>query len=231
LNGFAIAKNLKLMVQSLSISKQLTTIAAVQERFEVTYATDDRFFPEWLENLPGLTEAEIQTLDRLQQRFFEHRNRSSLPEGTVDKLMISPLLDLAGFYDSRFTTRTESAVEISLAERGELLQGRIDTLIFQDQFWVLVVEAKSTTFSLSIAIPQALTYMLAAPRDQDFIFGLVTNGGEFQFIKLWQTATPSPQFDLSEHFSLLPPHRSRLSQVLQLLKRIQTLISNEITTP
>jgi hypothetical protein len=137
---------------------------------------------------------------------------------------VSSLLDLAGLYDSRFIIRTEAQVEILLAERDELLQGRIDTLIVQEQFWVLVVEAKNTTLSLSVAIPQALTYMMASPHRDRPIFGLVTNGDEFRFIKLLKQPDPSPQFDLSDVFSLFPPHRSKLKQVLQVLKQISHLI-------
>ncbi len=36
--------------------------------------------------------------------FLEHRQRGFLPEGAVDKLVISPLLDLAGLYEPRFTS-------------------------------------------------------------------------------------------------------------------------------
>jgi hypothetical protein len=219
------------MVQTLAISKKLTSMAAVQKRFNLVYATDDSYFTEWREELPGLTDPEQTTLSYLQKRFFEHRDRGSLPEGTVDKLIVSPLLDLAGLYDSRFTIRTEAQVEILLEERDELLQGRIDTLIFQEEFWVLVIEAKNTTLSLSVAIPQALTYMTAHPqgdlrvsqRDRP-VFGLVTNGDEFRFIKLLQQTTYNSQFDLSDVFSLLPPQRSKLSQVLQILKRISRLM-------
>lgn len=213
------------MAQTLAISKELTSMTAVQERFNLTYATDDRFFIEWFERLPALTDIDQRTVAHLQQRFYEHRDRGSLPEGTVDKLIVSPLLDLAGLYDSRFTIRTEASVEILLEDRGELLQGRIDTLILQNQFWVLVVEAKNTTLSLSVAIPQALTYMLATPDPDRPIFGLVTNGDEFRFLKLLKL--PDPQFDLSDVLSLLPPHRSKLHQVLQVLKHLSNLIVSD----
>ncbi|MFB2837308.1 type I restriction endonuclease, partial [Floridanema evergladense] len=173
------------------------------------------------------------TLAHLQQRFFEHRNRGSLPEGTVDKLIVSPLLDLAGLYDSRFTIRTEALMEISLAQPDELLSGRIDTLILQEQFWILVIEAKNTTLSLSVAIPQALIYMMAAPQVVDTatfreprpVFGLVTNGDEFRFIKLLKQSEPNSQFDLSDIFSLLPPQRSKLQQILQVLKQLSNSIA------
>jgi hypothetical protein len=127
------------MVQSLATSKTITIMAQVQARFAIDYATDPTFFREWQQDLPALTDAERSQLAHIQRRFIEHRDRGSLPEGTVDKLMISPLLDLAGLYDSRFTIRTEASVEIILEAQGEILQGRMNTLILQDQVWVLVV--------------------------------------------------------------------------------------------
>ena len=111
------------MAQTLAISKALTSMAAVQERFGLTYATDDRFFIEWFEPLPSLTDTDHTALDQLQQRFFEHRNRGSLPEGNVDKLLVAPLLDLAGLYNSRLTIRTEAQVEILLEDRDGITSG------------------------------------------------------------------------------------------------------------
>lgn len=208
------------MAQALAISKAMTTMAQVQARFPIEYATDADFFLEWTQDLPVLTEADRIQIDYIQQRFIEHRDRGSLPEGTVDKLMISPLLDLAGLYDSRFTIRTESSVEIILEDRGEILQGRMDTLILNDRLWVLVVEAKNSTFSLSVALPQLLTYMLSPSQDNKILrFGLVTNGEEFRFIKL-NLQSNKILFDVSEVLSIMPPTRSQLPQVVQVLKSL-----------
>jgi hypothetical protein len=208
------------MVQTLAISKAMTTMAQVQARFPIEYATDADFFSEWTQDLPVLTEADRIQIIHIQQRFIEHRNRGSLPEGTVDKLMISPLLDLAGLYDSRFTIRTESSVEIILEDRDEILQGRMDTLILNDRLWVLVVEAKNSTFSLSVALPQLLTYMLSPSQNNGISrFGLVTNGEEFRFIKL-NLESSKILFDLSEVLSIMPPTRSQLPQVVQVLKSL-----------
>ncbi len=208
------------MAQTLAISKAMTTMAQVQDRFPIEYATDADFFPEWTQGLPVLTEADRIQIIHIQQRFIEHRNRGSLPEGTVDKLMISPLLDLAGLYDSRFTIRTESSVEIILEDRGEILQGRMDTLILNDRLWVLVVEAKNSTFSLSVALPQLLTYMLSPSQNNGISrFGLVTNGEEFRFIKL-NLESSKILFDLSEVLSIMPPTRSQLPQIVQILKSL-----------
>lgn len=212
------------MTQALAISKQLTTMAAVEERFHLSYAADPQFFREWREALPPLSESDRLTLTHIQERFLEHRHRGFLPEGTVDKLMISPLLDLAGLYEPRFTIRAEASVEILLQERDERLQGRIDTLILQDQLWVLVVEAKNTSLSLAVAVPQALTYMMGAPDSNQVVYGLVTNGDEYRFIKLDKSTVSNPQFDLSDLLSLFPPQRSKLQQVLQVLKQISDFL-------
>jgi Type I restriction enzyme R protein N terminus (HSDR_N) len=203
------------MAQTLAISKAMTTMEQVQSRFPIVYATDPDFFTEWKRDLPDLSDLDRSQLAHIQGRFIEHRNRASLPEGTVDKLMISPLLDLAGLYDSRFTIKTEATVEIVLEDRGEILQGRIDTLILNEQLWILVIEAKNSTFALSIALPQLLTYMLSQARQGQPLFGLVTNGEEFRFVKLQQD-----EFDLSDILSVLPPSRSQLPIALQVLKSL-----------
>lgn len=197
----------------------MTNMEQLRSRFSIDYATDENFFPEWKNDLLALTELERSQLLHIQRRFLEHRDRGSLPEGTVDKLMISPLLDLAGLYDSRFTIRTEATIEISLEDQDEVLQGRIDTLILNAQIWVLVIEAKNSTFALSIALPQLLTYMLSHASSGQALFGLVTNGEEFRFVKLKQDE-PKIEFDLSDIFSVLPPSRSELPIVLQILKSL-----------
>jgi Type I restriction enzyme R protein N terminus (HSDR_N) len=207
------------MVQTLAISKAMTSMAEVQARFPIDYATDPAFFREWQQDLPSLTDADRSQLSHIQQRFIQHRDRGSLPEGTVDKLMISPLLDLAGLYDSRFTIRTEASVEINLEAAGEILQGRMDTLILADRIWILVVEAKNSTFALSVALPQLLNYILSAPIAGAAKFGLATNGEEFRFVKL-QAQEARTIVDLSAILSVMPPSRSKLPQVVQILKSL-----------
>jgi hypothetical protein len=132
-------------------------------------------------------------------------------------VVLSKLLDLAGFYDPPFRFRTETSVEISIKEQDEILRGRIDALVVQEQLWVLVIESKRTTFSIDVALPQALAYMMANPNPEQPIFGLVTNGSYFIFIKLIQSQ--QPEYDLSDDFSLYRRH-NELYNVLQILKRI-----------
>lgn len=209
------------MVQTRPISKTITSLLDLQERFNLTPTQSDRFFPEWTEDLPELAEREKTTLDQIKNRFYRHRQRGSLPEGTVNQLLISPLLTLAGLYDEPFFVTTEPEVELVVEDKDEILKGRIDTLIIQQQLWVIVVESKST-IAFSVALPQALTYMMGNPNPERPVYGLITNGDEFQFIKL--SIQGNPQYDLSNIFSLLLPRRNQLYDILRVLKRISQIM-------
>lgn len=190
------------MVQAKAISKTITSLDDLEERFNLIPTENEQFFPEWNQDLPQLTDTETTTLDQIRNRFLRHRKRGSLAEGTINHLVISPLLTLSGLYDEPFFITTEPEVELLLEDRDELLRGRIDTLIIQQQLWVLVVESKST-IAFSVALPQVLTYMMGNPSPQHPVYGLINNGDEFQFIKL--LIQDNPQYDLSNIFSLLLP--------------------------
>lgn len=209
------------MTQSLAISKNILTMAAVQERFGLIPSADEQFFSEWVSDLPDLAASQIDTLDQIKARFDRHRNQGPLAEGTINQLLISPLLTLAGLYDTPFFVSTEPSIQIELEDRDEVLRGRIDTLIVQQQFWVLVIESKAT-IAFSIALPQALTYMMANPHPDRPVYGLISNGDEFMFIKMLTQGLP--QYDLSDVFSLLIPRRNQLHKIFQVLKQIRQIM-------
>jgi hypothetical protein len=209
------------MVQSKPISKTITSLLDLRERFNLTPTANEQFSDEFTQDLPELIDSEIATLNQIRNRFLRHRERGSLAEGTINHLVISPLLTLALLYDEPFFVTTEPEVELLLEDRDELLRGRIDTLIIQQQLWVLVVESKST-IAFSIALPQALTYMIGNPNPQRPVYGLITNGDEFQFIKL--LIQDNPQYDLSNIFSLLLPHRNQLYDIMRILKQIRRIM-------
>jgi len=213
------------MVQAKPISKTITSLDDLEERFNLLPTENEQFFSEWNQDLPQLTDTETTTLDQIRNRFLRHRKRGSLAEGTINHLVISPLLTLAGLYDEPFFITTEPEVELLLENRDELLRGRIDTLIVQQQLWVLVVESKST-IAFSVALPQVLTYMMGNPNPQRPVYGLITNGDEFQFIKL--LIQDNPQYDLSNIFSLLLPHRNQLYDIMRVLKQIRQIMRQNL---
>jgi hypothetical protein len=66
--------------------------------------------------------------------------------------------------------------------------------------------------------------MLNNPQPQRPIFGLLTNGDDFTFIKLVQQDTP--QYALSDKFTLLR-RENELYHVLRILKKLGELIIEE----
>jgi hypothetical protein len=213
------------MTSTLPISKTILTTADVEDRFNLNPKPEPTFFPEWCQDLPELTPSEVEALDHLQQRFAAHRRRGAISEGAVDKLLVSPLLDLVGFYEPDFNVRTEETVRYELEGDDEILQGRIDTLIIQDQFWVLVVEAKRTIM-VSLAVPQALAYMMCNPNPTQSVYGLVSNGDEFIFLKV--NAMPQPEYGSSRLYSLFFPLGNRdLQEVFRVLKQVKDVIATK----
>ena len=209
------------MVQTYPISKTITTLADLEQRFNLIPTDNDLFFQEWQQGLPQLTAQEKETLDQIKRRFLRHRKRSSLAEGLINQLLIGPLLTLAGLYDEPFYVTTEASVELEVEEKDEILRGHIDTLVIAQQFWVLIVESKST-IAFPVALPQIMTYMMANPNPERPVYGLIGNGDEFMFIKMLTQGVP--QYDLSNIFYLLLPRRNQLQEILHILKQIAKIM-------
>ncbi len=209
------------MVQTYPIAKTITTLADLKQRFNLSATDNDQFFSEWQQDLPELTSQEGATLNQIKRRFERHRERSPLAEGVINQLLISPLLTLAGLYDEPFYVTTEASVELEIEEEDEILRGRIDTLVIAQQLWVLVIESKST-IAFPVALPQAMTYMMANPKPQRPVYGLIGNGDEFMFIKMLTQG--NPQYDLSNIFSLLLPRQNQLQDILRILKQIAKIM-------
>ncbi|WP_229415286.1 type I restriction endonuclease [Moorena bouillonii] len=112
-------------------------------------------------------------------------------------------------------------VQISSEDQETIVRGRIDILICQPQFWIVVIEAKRAEYSLKVGIPQALAYMLANPELEKPAFGFVSNGGEFIFIKLIRQN--KLQYAFSNQFSVLN-RGNDLYTVARILKHLGQLV-------
>ncbi|MBO0348487.1 type I restriction endonuclease subunit R [Phormidium pseudopriestleyi FRX01] len=205
------------MTQTLPIERTVKTFSQLQTQFNLQRTTDDQFFQEWLNLDHSMTASEQQTLDGIQQKYFYQLSEGQLGEETIKLIVLSPLLDLAGFFEPPFRFTTEPTVQITAEQDDIIYRGRIDALVLLERLWVVVIESKETSFSLEMALPQTLAYMLAHPNPQRPVFGMVTNGGNFIFVKLQHQEFP--QYELSSVFSLLP-RRNQLYDVLQILKRL-----------
>ena len=165
-----------------------------------------------------MSEAEKATLDHYKERFLAHRYRGNLSEGAVDRLLVSPLLDLAGLYAPDFSIDTEKSVEVVAEDDHTIYRGRIDALVLKHQLWVLVVEEKASRVDMETAIPQCLAYMAGSPNLEKPVYGLVTNGHQFAFLKLQRRS--QTEYRISDTFSLRS-RQNTLYNVLQILQKIR----------
>jgi len=214
------------------IQAQNVTLAYLKQIFALHKSEDEQFFTEWFDYIPEISELEKQYLDRVKKNYLNVLENAPLLEEAVKMVVLSPLLDLAGFYRHPFYIATEESVEISeeiiiedeenSEETQEIIKGKIDVLVLQDKLWLLIIESKRSSFSLAKAIPQALTYMLANPQPEHPVYSLVMNGEDFQFIKLLKK--DKPIYALSDRFTLYR-RGNELFKVVNILKKLgQVLI-------
>ncbi|QSJ18863.1 restriction endonuclease subunit R [Nostoc sp. UHCC 0702] len=210
------------------IQAQNVTLSYLKEKFALQKSEDENFFTEWFDYLPEISELEKQYLDRVKTNYLSVLENAHLLEEAVKLVVLSPLLDLAGFYRPPFHILTEEIIEISEelinnnGENIEVIKEKIDVLVLQNQLWFLVIESKRSSFSLAKAIPQALTYMLANTQRDRPVYSLVINGEDFQFIKLIKQIKPI--YALSDRFTLYR-RENELYQVLNILKKLGKVVS------
>jgi Type I restriction enzyme R protein N terminus (HSDR_N) len=189
----------------------------LQEEFGLAYLRDRKLFAEGAIELPSLTVAEMELLDEVNEEFLYLSTKDVL-EPIVKMVVLSPLLRIAGFFRPPFKITAEKKVELVTEDDGSIVRGLIDLLVFYNQIWVVTIEAKRAEYSLKVAFPQVLTYMLASPTPQSIVSGLVTNGSEFRFIQLHKGEKPSekPTYVMSDLLSI--DRGDDLYRVAQILK-------------
>ena len=204
-----------------TIPAQDITINDLKTKFNLQQTNERQFFREWQDNLPEVSESEKQLLERIKTNFLNLIEYPPMLENAVKMVVLSPLLDLAGFYQRPLRISTEKQVEIVSEDEGTIIKGKIDVLVLQEQLWILVIEAKKAQFSLEPGIPQALAYMLDHPHPEKPIFRLVTNGSNFIFIKLIKQERSL--YALSDEFTLR--RANDLYIVSRILKQLGKLVS------
>jgi hypothetical protein len=189
----------------------------LQEDFGLVYLRDRKLFAEGSIELPSLTVAEMELLDEVNDEFSYLSTKDAL-EPIVKMVVLSPLLRIAGFFRPPFKITAEKKVELMTEDEGLIVRGLIDLLVFYNQIWVVTIEAKRAEYSLKVAFPQVLTYMLASPTPQPIVSGLVTNGSEFRFIQLNKGEKPGekPTYVMSDLLAI--DRGDDLVRVAQILK-------------
>lgn len=204
------------MVQTLPIEQ--LTLYNLDRQFGLQ-EVNGSFFPEWQGELPTLSAAEQERLARVEAA-YANLERRSLLENTVKLAVVAPLLDLAGLFLPPFYVTTEKSVEITTVTDELTLKGRIDVLVIKDQLWALVIASKRAEFSLKVGIPQLLGYMAAAPDSSLPLYGLVTNGSSFVFLKMVDR-----QYARSKE--LILDQDGGLAETLQIMKTLAGIVAGK----
>jgi len=205
-------------MQTLPIEQ--LTLYDLEQRFGLAEAKEPEFFSEWRGELPALTSAERERLARVEAA-YANLERRALLENTVKLVVVAPLLDLAGLFLPPFYVTTEKTVEVVAVADELTLRGRLDVLVLKDQLWVLVIESKRAEFSLKVGVPQVLGYMMAAPASELPLYGMVTNGSSFEFLKLVRGETP--RYGRSREFLL--GQDDGLGRTLQVMKGLAAIVA------
>lgn len=174
--------------------------------------------------LEPLTEFEQQELQQIRDDFANYLTANKVSEGLVKALTTFLLLRLAGFYRFPIEMILEEEIErITIEDEDTLITGRFDILAVNQSslaggkpFWILVIESKNSAVATSAGLPQLLTYSYRSLEYQESVWGLVTNGSDYQFVYLKQ-GTP-PTYQLMPVLHLFETERA--FQLLQVLKAI-----------
>jgi len=179
-------------------------------------------FTDYL-TLKPLTDFEQEDLLKIRNDFRRYLADGKLSEGLVKFLTLAPLMRLAGFYDVPIRLTMEDSIAIAVEDEDTSIRGRMDILavnnaqaITAPPFWVLVIEAKNSTFDVAEGLPQLLTYTFKSLNEQTSVWGLATSGRRYQFVLLKQGNPPTyqlmPLLNLNEYQDAV--------ELLQVLKAI-----------
>jgi hypothetical protein len=198
------------MATTLQASRvDLETLTAA---FQLKAVQVDGFFEEWRSDLPGVSEADRQFLDKVRLGFWNAIEHPPLLEN-----VLGPLLLLADVQLSPSQMEVEKSIEITAQDAETTVRGQIDILVLREGFWVLVIESKESSFSIEVGLAQILSYMLAQPDRDRPTFGLIASGGSFVFLKLVRGEVN--RYALSRVFEIRNPGND-LYEVLAVLKRL-----------
>jgi hypothetical protein len=192
------------------------------DNFGIELVLDEQFFREWQHNLPVITDLDKQLLDKVKAGYLNLLNYPPLLEDVVRMAVIDPILFIGDFYLNPFYVKSEESLDIAVPDQDVIIKGRIDTVVFKDQLWVMIIESKKASFSIEEGLAQILAYMLGSPNYEKPCFGAIATGSEFIFVKL--VKEKPPYYALSKGFLMRNPG-NELYDVLRILKRLIQITS------
>jgi hypothetical protein len=205
------------MVVKVGITRAITNLNEAHVKFKIHPASDPAFFTEWVEEFPDLSDREKQALDHLKQHYYYYAADGAITEGTVNLILLSPLLEILGLCDPPYKVRGERSVSVAIDDGNTVLEGYIDALVVKEELWVILIEGKRYGFSVMQALPQTLAYLVAQPDLNQPTFATITNGEDYIFVKFDPRLK---RYDLSDKFTLSRRRENDLYVVAQIMKRL-----------
>ncbi|MEA5467475.1 hypothetical protein [Spirulina sp. 06S082] len=194
--------------------------------FQVRY---DGSFTSFL-TLEPITDTERQELIKIRDDFHPYLKRQAL-EGQIRLIAVTPILRLAGFYHPSIQIEVETNIApINIDLDDMQITGRLDILAVSSQqktptntdLWILVIETKKVQASMVVGLPQLLVYAYKSLEHQESVWGVVTNGSEYQFVYVQRGSPPTylrmPFLNIFD--------RSSAQQLLQVFKALAGCISS-----
>jgi hypothetical protein len=205
---------------TIGVTKAITNLQQAHSKLGIFPSSDPNFFSEWRASCPALTDTEKLRLDHLKQRYLHYAGSGAITEGTVNLILLSPLLDILGlidplYIDPPYEVRSEKYIRFEIEDGDTRLDGLIDALILQDRLWLILIESKRYGFSVRQALAQTLAYLSAAP--QPPAFALITTGEDYLFVKCDRA---TKHYAVSNKFTLSNVERNDLYWVAQILKHL-----------
>ncbi len=213
-----------------NIDARNLSLEKVQELLKFEQQLNDSFTS--LLSLESLTEFEQQELAEIRNLFQSYYAAGKISEGQIKFLFLAPLMKLAGFYSPSIKiTLEENIADISIEDEDTNIKGRMDILAVNKTlgrtattpFWILVIEAKNSSVNASEGLPQLLTYTYNSLAQQTSVWGLTTNGMDYQFVYIQQGNPPIyqllPKLDITR-----PESAMQLLQVLKAIRHQYNLI-------
>lgn len=202
---------------TIGMTRAITNLNEAHTKLGIVPSQDAGFFTEWKDDLPSLSNAEKIKLDHLKQRFFYYADSGAITEGTINLILLSPLLDTLGFMDPPYQVRGEKYVRFEIEDGDTRRDGLIDALLINQRLWLIIIESKRYGFSVRQALAQTLGYLAGAQVSP--AFALITTGEDYLFAKLDRS---TGCYGVSDKFTLSTAEGNELYAVAQILRRLAT---------
>ncbi|PSF35533.1 restriction endonuclease subunit R [Aphanothece hegewaldii CCALA 016] len=207
-----------------TIQAKKLTLEDVHRLLNLVEKYEEVSFSKFFSLLP-VSESEKTELLQIRNDFRSYLRERKAFLGQIKAITLFPLLRLAGFYHYPMQIQVEEGIEnIVIEDEETIITGRLDIVLVNKEkptinnipFWILVIEAKESAIEVRQGLPQLLTYAYSSLAQQSVVWGLVTNGLQYLFVRVC-LGNPS-KYQLMPILDLM--YTTSAIELLQVLKAV-----------